>query len=133
MENKFIVSGILGFLVSINLNAQSLNDPTYSIRNYKHLNKAILAHKYNNEGVDNVGYRNEENLEMRNYKLQFKEGEQSGASFIASTVESSLDPLISYGNYKTHFGKDLKGEVLKPTSGETPVVKDRNINQGNRF
>ena len=84
--------------------AQSKNDPTYSIHNYKQPNKATEAAQMMNNSQA-FTYKNEVATDKRNYKNQ-QNKENSGGVLIATVpVEVNVNNVFSNQNYKSSFGK----------------------------
>ena len=122
MKNFLILCALVSsFTVA---NAQSKNDPTYSIHNYKQPNKAAEAPLIKKEGVDNEVYVAEENVANRNYKASDRTLEHNGAAMPAAPVETRTNSLASNGNYKSAFGKNKGSEPSKEQNNySAPVVK----------
>lgn len=106
MKNSIILLILFGAISFAT--AQSKYDPSYSMNNYKHPNKAAEAKLVKKEGVDSESYATEKNTQSRNYKAQGNAEEQSGASMIVLPVEKNVNAVASSGNYKSAFGRTRK-------------------------
>ncbi len=99
----YILLGLSLLLFGSSANAQ-VNDPTYSVQNYKNPAKAKIARE---EGIDKqitLQYAEAGNTPVANYKQQAGKQSQpvSGAFIPTQNEEASLNALENSRNYKTH-------------------------------
>lgn len=102
---KKLIILIAVMYMSILVNAQSKNDPSYSAHNYKHPNKAEYAKEHNLDKNLKLNYeRGDRNLSVQNYKRQDVGAEkQSGATVPITKIENNRNGFNSKRNYKSQF------------------------------
>lgn len=108
MKNLIFATAIL-FMGSLANAQSSKHDPTYSIHNYKHPNKATEAAKIG-QNKTCTPYLMAENLESRNYKSQITT--EINTTSLAETIPTeNAGQAFSFHNYKSQFGKSKKKMV----------------------
>ena len=96
---------ISALFITISLNGQSISDPSYSVNNYKHPNKAAYA-KANFDQSTKLEYRKGRKLSNINYKQQnsmVAYSENNGAMAPVKKEEKNRNGWNSKRNYKRQF------------------------------
>jgi hypothetical protein len=101
------LAAIFILVLGMTIKLQAQNDPSYSVHNYKHPNKAAYAKKHNLDKLNYFEYKNESKLDnsKRNYKDQRNVGNEStsGAVITTAPVEKNPNGFFSKRNYKHQF------------------------------
>lgn len=96
------------FLNGLNAQDKKTHDPSYSVHNYKHPNKAKIAKEKNLDDLNYVQYNEptKENYKARhNYKQQNNKRKSNNEGAIVNTkkVEKNTNSVFSKNNYKRQF------------------------------
>jgi hypothetical protein len=83
--------------------AQHFKDPSYSVHNYKHPNKAAEAREKNYDHLQHFEYANEETPSHRNYKAQNHPVTGGGGILPTAPTEKNINSIHSRRNYKRQF------------------------------
>lgn len=96
----------VSFTTAFNVVGQDINknDPTYSVNNYKHPNKAKIAKENSKDEFAAVIYVESKNKASRNYKQQNNSSSAplEGIVFLSGKKPASTNALVNPANYKTH-------------------------------
>jgi hypothetical protein len=102
MKNIFVISALL--LTLHVTQAQHKNDPTYSVHNYKHLNKATEASENGYEELQHFNYADVKNTAGANYKAQNIQHVTTSSGTLPTTpTEKNVNGIHARGNYKRQF------------------------------
>src|SRR6187399_1886384 len=80
--------------------AQKRRDPSYSVHNYKHPNKAAEAKAEGYDDLQKLDYTDVKGTTHRNYKAQNQSPAQEGAVVPQQPVEKAKNSVFSRRNYK---------------------------------
>jgi hypothetical protein len=84
--------------------AQNRHDPSYSVHNYKHPNKAAEAAKNNYDHLQSFDYHEVKGTAHRHYKAQNnRRVVTEGGVIPAVPVEKNTNSMFSRRNYKRQF------------------------------
>lgn len=117
------------FMGSLAIAQSNKYDPTYSIHNYKHPNKAAEAAKLEQNKAF-TPYLAAENSENRNYKSQ-RNSEVIATSLAETIPMEAAGQAFSYHNYKSQFGNSKK-KVVKEVFYDS-VTSSKRTERHNKF
>jgi hypothetical protein len=130
MKKLIITLGLVSFGSLI---MAQTNDPSYSIHNYKHPNKAKEAMKAMEES-NTVSYINEQDVQDRNYKNSVCIANQSGALVATDAIEVNINSVYATSNYKNQFSRRNQAKNIDQSSEQnSPVVCNKPNKRHNEF